>query len=64
MYDERKAESEKLLEESKCKREKLLDVMERIQERIKELKAETRSSGSTRTQKNRHALQYALIRCT
>ena len=63
VYDERKAESAKLLEESHRRREKLNEVMQRIQDRITELEAESSELRAYQNvEKNRRALQYALYK--
>lgn len=63
VYDERKAESEKLLEETRRKRGKIGEIMERIEERIRELEGESDELKKyQQIEKSRRALEYILYK--
>lgn len=63
VYDERKAESEKLLEETGRKREKIAELMQRVKEKIEELQGESEELQEyTKIEKERRAMEYILYK--
>ena len=63
IYDERKAESEKMMEDTHRKREKIAELMERVNEKIKELQGESAElEDYIKLEKERRALEYILYK--
>ena len=63
VYDERKLESERLMEDTKRKQEKIKENMERIKEKIDELHGEsTELQEYTKLEKERRAIEYILYK--
>ena len=63
VYDERKTESERLMEETKRKREKIAELMERVSDKIKDLQGESAElQDYTKIEKERRAMEYILYK--
>lgn len=63
VYDDRKVESERLMEDTKRKKEKIFDIAERIKEKIEELHGEsTELQEYTKVEKERRAIEYILYK--
>jgi structural maintenance of chromosome 3 (chondroitin sulfate proteoglycan 6) len=63
VFDERKLESEKLMEDTKRKQDKIKENLERIQEKIDELRGESNELQEyTKLEKERRAIEYILYK--
>lgn len=63
VYDERKSESERLMEETNRKREKIKELMERVNEKIKDLQGESNElQNYIKLEKERRAMEYILYK--